>query len=655
MEPEKNKNVRLTGLDGLRGLAILLVFLTHINAQPIIEVIPPSFHTIVETIFSSGVTGVSILFVLCGFLMAYLYAEPASAFTFLQRRYTRIFPLFLSMATAMAIIRINPALSPIIRIAIIFSIAVSVNLLWRLVQQIRSSKLSRILFSAFIFLQITVGLWYALYIMRRPPVVFNELMPKPIHEATVWLVNATLTLPLGNYIPMLDGVYWSLAAEVLFYVLYPILFVPVFVSFKKSSYVIKAVFAVSLIPFIIGVDQLSHRILGFSMLQFPLFYYFITGISLAHLYRKYQKEPHLFSRLIYPHFLKSFSVVLFFIVIFVVRLNLHTVSPLLNPWLRILWAFPLTLLVFMTIDSSTSLSKMASSKPLVYLGKISYSLYLSHTATIEIMKEFYSPKTAVETIVFIAISFMCAVIVASVLQYLLERPYFMAKREKSVVSYNHVYHKKTLFISIMSLYVITVFIAYQSHFNFFSNEYLYTNEIIKSPVVKENTPIDMNKNRKIILQFQAHENNLGILALHPGYYQLPKKVRAEDNWQKLQVRIKEVGATNWYATSEFSPVQIGDSEMLPFGFPVIADSKDKIYQAELELLNPKSNNSIYLRTSPQVASAISQMNKTSLFKHPNLFAAHVSRRLMNVFHNPEAQMAMVLAIPVFVLLLRMSL
>ncbi len=651
MEQKKSKTIRLTGLDGLRGFAILLVFLTHINAEPILEKLPSSIRVIGETIFSSGVTGVSILFILCGFLMAYLYLEPKSAADFLQRRYTRIFPLFLSMSSAMAIIRINHVLSPLFQLGIIFGIAVVVHFIWKIIRKVNSSLLSRLLFYFFIGLQLAVGCWYALYIMRKPPVVFNTQMPKLFHDSTVWLVNSTLTLPLGNYIPMLDGVYWSLASEVLFYILYPILFVPFILSFTNKKLFIKGLFVLSLIPLFIGIDQLSHRILDLSMMQVPLFYYFITGIILALLYHKKDLWQESLSNIFYPKFVKSISVVLFFIIIFFVRLNLHTVSPAFNPLIRILWAFPLTYMVFMIIDSTTSISRLFSSRFFVYLGKISYSLYLSHTIIVEIMKELYTPKSAVDVILFIVISFIFAVVVASILQYLLEQPYFTAKKEKLNATSKIVYHKHIIGLSFIVVYLFSLLIAYQSNFNFFSSEYAFRKDIVTLPKIKTDAPIRLNENPKVVLEFRSEENNLGIVALHLHYFQIQKKVKDSENWQKLQIRIKEKNAANWYATSEYSPVQIGDSETMPFGFPVITDSKNKTYIVELQLLNPKSNVSIEVKTVPFIASAVSQMDKKNLVKHPNLLVSHVSRRLQNVFLDPNAQKATIFAVPAFFLLI----
>ncbi len=646
MEPEKVRNNRLTGLDGLRGIAILLVFLTHINAAPILNRLPPSLRFIGETFFSSGVIGVSILFILCGFLMAYLYPQP-DTISFLQKRYSRIFPLFITMSTVMAIFRFNSTLSAPIRLVIIIAASICGYLIWMGIKKVGKPRVSRILFYSFVALQLSAGCFYAFYIMRQPALVFNSQMPKLVHHISVWMVNTTLTLPLGNYIAMLDGVYWSLAAEVLFYVLYPTLFVPLIQSAVHSSRLKKIVLLITIIPFLVGADIISHRILGLSMLQLPLFYYFITGIVLAYIYRNYESylQKAIKNRGLY--IVGKVSLILFVVTLFLVRNNLYAISSELNPWARMFWAIPLTFFVGLAILPSTQMNRFLSNKILVYLGKISYSLYLSHTAVVEIMKEWYTPQTMVGTFVFICISLMLAISVATILQYFLERPYFMGRKSETPAKKSVRYYPWSVATFLLSAYIIFILIAYQSNFNFFSIENPYGKKIIISPSDIKDQIIRMDKYKKISLELVASENNLGILAFHLQYFQISRKVNPVDNWQKIQIRLKEKNANSWYAVSDFSPVQIGDSEMLPFGFPQISDSRGKTYFVELQLMNDKSNNSIMLYTDPAVVSAVYQADKKVLIKNPLLLSSHISKRMSNAFTHPQASMVTLYSIPFF--------
>jgi len=90
-------------LDGLRTLSFFLVFLTHgitIEILDKIEINNDFLKIIFKTIFSSGSQGVSIFFVLSGFLITYLIfkeEEKNKQFSlklFYVRRTLRIWPLF---------------------------------------------------------------------------------------------------------------------------------------------------------------------------------------------------------------------------------------------------------------------------------------------------------------------------------------------------------------------------------------------------------------------------------------------------------------------------------------------------------------------------------------------------------------------------------
>jgi peptidoglycan/LPS O-acetylase OafA/YrhL len=86
---------RSPGLDGLRGLAILMVLLTHYGASLNRASLP---QHIVRSIFDFGWTGVDLFFVLSGFLITGILLQSKEAenyfSAFYARRVLRIFPLY---------------------------------------------------------------------------------------------------------------------------------------------------------------------------------------------------------------------------------------------------------------------------------------------------------------------------------------------------------------------------------------------------------------------------------------------------------------------------------------------------------------------------------------------------------------------------------
>ena len=369
------QDTRLKSLDGIRGLAILAVLLNHIAPTYALGILPTFLVPFSSIFFASGVLGVSFLFVLSGFLMAYIYPHPRSGLWFLQKRYTRIFPLFLTMSVIMLLFRVFPSLVGIWGLFLILILSTIVNLIWVRIVKKMPPKFGKSLFITFLFIQIFAGGFYLFWVMRHSPIVFNQLISPLFREGTIGLVNSTLTLPLGNYIPMLDGVYWSLAAEVLFYILYPILCVPVISFLSTKRRIIKYLFLLTLLPLIAGADLLSHKIFGLSMLQLPLFYCFVTGMTLGYIYKRKPETIHQITGIL-KGWLSPISFIVFIGVIYFYHLTLDVQTPLAS-WLHILWAIPFALIMAISLDQRNLLSKLFSSKPLVFLGLISYSVYLS--------------------------------------------------------------------------------------------------------------------------------------------------------------------------------------------------------------------------------------------------------------------------------------
>ncbi len=641
MEKDKTSS-RLSALDGLRGFAIILVFLNHINTAFISPYLSPYLF---GWIFADGVTGVTFLFILSGFLMSYLYPNPPSPLAFLQKRYTRIFPLFLTMCSVMMMYRLNPHASWFYFISIILVFAIITHILWVYVIKKLPPRAGNMLFISFLFIQVITGAYYLLWIMRHPPLFFSQF-PYPLHEAVIGLVNATLTLPLGDYIPMIDGVYWTLVAEVLFYILYPFLFSPLarYISTKRPS--VQIAFVLSLLPFFGGIQILSQRIFGLHLLQLELFYYFVTGITLGTIYKNRPEIITSFS----AFFTRRFYVLP--LVVFLLTLaSVHAVGVIFpsfaGPWIRLLFAIPLTGLVTLLLDNDSILAKIGSKKTLVFIGTISYSIYLSHAIIIHVFEKIYTPTDTLTNIVYLFSVFLVDALVASGLFYLLEKPYFTRSHESkapiTVVERKLIKNPRYILGTILLLYIFSLLMTYQSTLNFFSISDPIDSTHIRSPLITENS-ITLTKDNSLTVQFTATENKLGIITMQVKH----KKPDSATTPQSVLFSLKELSKNTVIATSSYEMRLFDDAEIFPFGFPQILDSKGKTYIVEIAVNNPDSLDTITI--DKHSISAVYPVNKMSLLKHPSEFIHFMEVKLLTIVTNPEALFVLLLSLPLAVLL-----
>lgn len=642
---------RLSVLDGLRGLAILLVFFNHIDSGPILKSLPTFLTPLTETLVSSGRTGVSLFFLLSGFLMGYLYTRVSDKVAFLQKRYTRIFPLFLSFVITRTIFRNFSNISLLASIAAIFIPALCIHILWvYVIKKINNKTLSRMLFWAFIALQIVVGAIYALWVMRHPPIYLNQLLSPWIRESIISLVNATLTLPFGNYIPMLDGVYWSLIGEVLFYILYPIIFIPIAQSFQDQPRQMQALFLLSIIPFLLSLTQLSNKVAELFILDLPFFYFFVVGIIIAYLYKR---KPQFFDAvgdyLNRPIF--KYVPIVLFIFLFILLNYLFNNYQSNTPLIRIFSAFPFALLFIVALAERSTLSKLFQSKILVYFGTISYSMYLVQTSVVDTAKKLYHPTEPFSNLFFILIVLVIICIIAAGTHYLLEKPYFN-RTKKTDIKKNTAFAKshpdKPIFIitSLAFLYCLVVFIAYQSNFNFFSKEYIHTNTVISYPPVKKGQKIiSMKDYPRIKLLLTAEDDNFGVLTMNLHYN--TKSIFSKGGSQTLEFRIREAGSPTWYASSSYKAVEVGNSEDHPFGFPIIQDSKGKKYDVEIKLTDPLLAEYFDIDITRGVTRSVYQLNKYFVIKKPSQLISLIMNRIQTIMQDQEARRSFYYALPFF--------
>lgn len=638
--PSSNKTTnRFLALDGLRGLAILLVFLNHVDPHYIITAFP-----ILDKIglFSSGVTGVTFLFILSGFLIAYIYPNPQNPWEFIQKRYIRIFPLFLCMNVFMFILFKFPTLPWYGDLFALLSIAGVIHIVWVYgIKKIKSQTLAKILFFSFLILQIVIGGLYAFWIMRRPPIYFQTL-PVVFRDGLIILTNLTLMFPLGNYIPMLDGVYWALATEILFYVLYPFVVVPIITIFTNKKLAVKLLFLLALIPFLAGIDRLSHHLFVLSALQPNLFYYFSLGIALVFFYKHYRSRIQHYSEGV-SSIVSNVPLFLFAFIIIVIHV-LDSVTPdYIGPWIRLGFAIPMTILIATAFDTKTVFARFLQNKWLLYLGSISYSVYLCHAAVIIVFESVFKSVNVTTNILFILGSFLITVIIAKSLNFLLERPYSSSSLKVHNIEKTKTMHGKVVMWIILLTSLVGIFFAYQSAYGFSSISVPISKSTILEPSVSKNQRyISLETYLGLTFRFTAMENNLGIIDLpvaeivrkkstiHPF---LTFSIFANGNKYPL--------VTQTYGLDEFKGIGF------PFGFPVITNSKNQTYTVRFSQMTKVPQE--YAQVHIDNMKAIYQINIKEFIQHPSLLLAALKTKLEAIFSNTEAVFSLALLTPLLLL------
>lgn len=135
------------------------------------------------------------------------------------------------------------------------------------------------------------------------------------------------------------------------------------------------------------------------------------------------------------------------------------------------------------------------------------------------------------------------------------------------------------------------------------------------------------KGEKLAGEFTAKDNNLGIVALRfKSFQRVPYK--DEDS---LRFRIKEKGASTWYYQNTYRSGFTYDMPFLPFGFPVIPDSKGKTYVFELESLKGNWENGVALSTRQPFLVSKYQEDKAVLLSNKLKLVEFGFKKFVNSF------------------------
>ena len=120
--------------------------------------------------------------------------------------------------------------------------------------------------------------------------------------------------------------------------------------------------------------------------------------------------------------------------------------------------------------------------------------------------------------------------------------------------------------------------------------------------------------------------------------------------QRFQIKMKERGTSDWYASQDTSPAEIGDSSSYPFGFPPIANSKNKTYVVEMSIINIDYTSTILFNKDQYELTTVHQIQKQSILKNPLELLTLLKDKLQTILSNPEAQLTALCIMPFFLLL-----
>jgi len=410
-------------IDGLRSIAVLAVVLFHADFAISFTLGNKSFESI--KILEGGYLGVDIFFVISGYLITFLILNgiKQKSFTFLNfyERRAR---------------RILPALF----IIIIASIPLSLFfLLPKQLEEYSISALTTLLFSSNIWFWIDDGYSY-------------------------WA-------PVNEFKPLLHT--WSLSIEEQFYVLFPIFLIFTVKYFRK--YLIGILLVVFLISLKISEFGSENYIVANFYLLPSRGWELMAGALLAAL--EFSNKRSRSSK-----FSEIFSLIGFGLII-----NSFIVfdSSTSHPSYTTIYPIFGTMLIIWFSRKGEMIGDILSGRVLVFIGKISYSLYLWHFLLFSYANIYLHKSTNIWKNINLEIEFKFLIIILSFLlsiitYYFIETPF----RSKQVIK-----TKNFLKIILISLITMLIFFTYAYQARGFTESYLKDKPFYSAYIpIEENTP-----------------------------------------------------------------------------------------------------------------------------------------------------------------------
>lgn len=235
--------------------------------------------------------------------------------------------------------------------------------------------------------------------------------------------NVSIVQYLGNMtmfqfylkIPNLDGPYWTMIIEMLFYIIMVILFQFKLLKYLNSIGVALTIIIVLITHFQIDNIWVNNLFYGVPVLQFwPLFF---AGILFYKLIKKNINQT------------KCYGMIMLCLIS---QIMLFDYSGNSSSFID-LWEYAFMLFFYFSLFTLfvNGRLKFIINKPSLFLGKISFALYLTHQMiSLGIIIPFLTKKLNFNFWLSSAIALFCSIVLATFITYFIEVPYSRKMRNK---------------------------------------------------------------------------------------------------------------------------------------------------------------------------------------------------------------------------------
>ena len=662
-QPTKQRN---TALDGLRGFSALMVVLTHLNLdQSIVSRFAPWAWYIIQPFVSAGTLYVAVLFVLTGYLMSTHYPSVTSWSSFMQKRYTRLFPVFICVSVYYtyfyySVIKGDPSISrniPLIA-SMLLGISLLGGLIWRLYLKLRTIYTGRVFFYTFILIQFVVALLYGFVVMRNPAASINS--NQTIFHIFTGLVNTTLTPTLGTYIPLTNGSFWSLAPEILYYVLYPIVIIPLIGQLGNASKLKSLTTTIIILCILITLTIVFKQLLGFNGLYPFFWFYFYLGNLASKYNNNIQQTLDKYQKIVRVDILiPTITIIAFLVFPTLISTYLKSRDNIIG--FMFFYPFPLFALIY-CLRQGNLFHSFFQSRVLVWIGTISYSLYLTHTIVIDLLRggeQIPTVWSAPQVLVYVCLAILLSIGLAKLLYELLEKPYFQSRRKSTVPLVTQhaadfarpAMHKK-FGAALLIIYILLIGAGLQKEYSLTSVTHRETGTRFITPVTDKS--VSFADSKELVFEINASDDNFGIFSFPIQY--VGNKVKpmgnAKDMSHALRVTITDVASQASISTNEYAGWRFGvEPHSYPFGFPQQTNSKGRAYLVRFESLRASPDDYTVISNPQTELFTVYQIDKSRLLRSPITLLTILWRKLSLIVTSNEFGWVILLnTIPLFILL-----